>query len=98
MTEPCGCPEEAGGKLKPGRKQIQHGDKAAAVSVLRLGQGRKNFRDFPYCAQGVQVLFDFGDGGPGTSDYVRHFRNVILNALFDILEDSHELLKRLALR
>lgn len=98
MAEPCGCPGEAGVKLKPSRKQIQHGDKAAAVSVLRLGQGRKNFRDFPYCAQGVQVLFDFGGGGPGTSECVRHFRNVILNALFDILEDNRGLLKRLALR
>lgn len=96
MAEPCGCPGEAGVKLKPGRKQIQHGDKAAAVSVLRLGQGRKNFRDFPYCAQGVQVLLC--GGGPGTSECVRHFRNVILNVLFDILEDSHLLLKRLALR
>lgn len=75
-------------KLKPSRKQIQHGDKAAAVSVLRLGQVKKNFRDFPYCEQGVQVFFFFGGGGPGASECVRHFRNVILNTFFDILEHS----------
>ena len=80
--------------LKPSRKQIQHGDKAAAVSVLRLGQIRKNFRDFPCCEQGVQVLFYFGWGqGAGfgyeyhlefdnrSGECVRYFRNVILNAL-----------------
>lgn len=43
MAEPCSCLGEASVKLKPSREQIQHGDKAAAVSVLGWA---KNFGTF----------------------------------------------------
>lgn len=43
MAKPCCCLGEASVKLKPSREQIQHGDKAAAVSVLGWA---KNFGTF----------------------------------------------------